>query len=167
MKVTKTQLEAMVLEAVQAEVKTLNEEELAELLGGLKGMFQAGAKGVASGAQKAAGAVAGAANQAAGAVKGAAQQVGGAVKGAAQQAAGAVKGAYQQGETQAAVQNVSKGIQNMIATVDKAIQTTGKTDPNLAHTLDNVKGGLQSAASALTEGTKPKEKKWVRKSEKK
>jgi gas vesicle protein len=76
-------------------------------------------------------------------------------------AAGAVQGAYQSGASAAAIKNVSSEIQSTIQTVDKASQTVAKTDPNMATTLDNVKAGLQSAADALSEGTKPKQ--WRRK----
>jgi predicted house-cleaning noncanonical NTP pyrophosphatase (MazG superfamily) len=44
MKVNKKQLEAMIRESVEEEISNLNEEELDELLGGLKGL--AGAAGI-------------------------------------------------------------------------------------------------------------------------
>lgn len=161
MKVKKSDIERMVQESINEELETLTEEELQELLGGLKGMFGAAKQGV----QKAGQAVAGAAKQGVQAVTGAAKQAGQAVAGAAGKAAGAVQGAYQAGETQSAMQSVSKGIQSAIAQVDKAIPTVSKTDQNAAHTLDNVKAGLQSAADALTEGKKPA-KQWVKKNSK-
>lgn len=161
MKVKKSDIERMVRESINEELETLTEEELQELLGGLKGMFGAAKQGV----QKAGQAVAGVAKQGVQAVTGAAQQAGQAVAGAAGKAAGAVKGAYQAGETQSAMQSVSKGIQSAIAQVDKAIPTVAKTDQNAAHTLGNVKAGLQTAADALTEGKKPA-KKWVKKNSK-
>lgn len=176
MKVKKSDIERMVRESINEELETLTEEELQELLGGLKGMFGAAKQGVQKagqavagaakqGVQKAGQAVAGAAKQGVQAVTGAAQQAGQAVAGAAGKAAGAVKGAYQAGETQSAMQSVSKGIQSAIAQVDKAIPTVAKTDQNAAHTLDNVKVGLQTAADALKEGKKPT-KKWVKKNSK-
>ncbi len=159
MKVKRSEIEQLVRESIHEELENLSEEELQELLGGLKGMFGAAGQGIKQGAQR----VAGAAQAVGQKVAGAAQQAGQAVAGAAGKAAGAVKGAYQAGETTSAMQNVSKGIQSAIASVDKAIPTVSKTDPNAAHTLDNVKAGLQSAADALTEGKKPQKKSWKRK----
>ena len=161
MKVAKAQIEQMVRESIREELETLTEEELQELLGGLKGLFGAAGQGISKGAQ----AVKGAAQQAGQAVKGAAQQAGQAVAGAAGKAAGAVKGAYQAGETKSAMQTVSTSIQKAITAVDKAIPTVSKTDANAAHTLDNVKAGLQTAADALKEGKRPT-KKWVKKTQK-
>jgi hypothetical protein len=158
MRVKKSDIEQMVRESLKEEMQNLSEEEMQELLGGLKGLFGAAGQGIKQGAQK----VAGVAQKAGQAVKGAAQQAGQAVAGAAGKAAGAVQGAYQAGETSSAMQSVSKGIQNAIAQVDKAIPTVSKTDPNAAYTLDNVKAGLQSAAAALTEGKKPTGR-WVKK----
>ncbi|TXH08121.1 MAG: hypothetical protein E6R04_11160 [Spirochaetes bacterium] len=162
MKVKRSEIEQLVRESIHEELENLSEEELQELLGGLKGMFGAAGQGIKQGAQR----VAGAAQAVGQKVAGAAQQAGQAVAGAAGKAAGAVKGAYQAGETSSAMQSVSKGIQGAIATVDKAIPTVSKTDPNAAHTLNNVKAGLQSAADALTEGKKPSGKSWKKKVQK-
>jgi hypothetical protein len=170
MKVKRSEVEQLVRESIHEELENLSEEELTELLGGLKGLFGAAGQGVKQGVQKVAGAaqqagqaVRGAAQAAGQKVAGVAQQAGQAVAGAAGKVGGAVKGAYQAGETSSAMQSVSKGIENAIASVDKAIPTVSKTDPNAAHTLDNVKAGLQSAADALTEGKKPSGKSWKKK----
>jgi hypothetical protein len=138
MKVSKKQLEALIRESVAEEIESLNEEELQELLGGLKNLFGTGAK-----------AVQGAAQRAGTAVSGAAQKAGTAISGAAGKAAGAVKTAYQTGETQAAKQSVEKSLNTTIQTIDKALQTVGTSDQNLAHVLDNVKAGVESAKDAM------------------
>lgn len=46
MKVKKSDIERMVRESINEELETLTEEELQELLGGLKGMFGAAKQGV-------------------------------------------------------------------------------------------------------------------------
>jgi hypothetical protein len=115
MKVTKKQLENMIRESVEEEIGSLNEEELNELLGGLKNLFGTGAKAVQGAAQSAGKAVSGAAQTAGRAVSGAAQKAGTAISGVAGQAAGAVKGAYQQGEKTSALSKVGKELQNAIA----------------------------------------------------
>lgn len=145
MKVNKKQLEALIRESVEEEISNLNEEELDELLGGLRGL--AGSAG--AGLKRAAGAVGGAVG---GVAKGAMNAVGGAVR----NAAGAVQGAYQAGEAGAAVQNVGKGIQAAIAAADKAIKNAGQ-DQNLVNKIDNVKGILAHAGEQLAEsGTRKK-----------
>lgn len=174
MKVTKRQLEAMIRESVNQQVGTLNEEELEELLGGLKGLAGAAGAGfkkagqavagvaqragnaVAGAAQTAGNAVAGAARGAGRAVSGAADRATGAIQGAAAGAAGAVKGAYQAGEQKSAIQAVDKGIKSTVAAADKAIQMAG-TDQNLINALDNIKGivahaGEQMKNDKLAEG---------------
>lgn len=155
MKVTKKQLEQLVREAVEAEVGQLNEEELDELLGGLKNVFGAGAKAVGGAAQKAGQAVQGVAQKAAGAVQQAGQKVAGATQGAVQGAVGAVKNAYQSGEKQAAMNSVKQGLQKVVGTVDQALQKVGN-DPNAQHDLENVKAAVSSAATALAEGRRVK-----------
>jgi hypothetical protein len=135
MRVNKSQLEAMIRESVKEEIGNLNEEELQELLGGLRGL---------------AGGAANAAKRAGGAIAGAARGAGQAVAGAASNAAGAVKGAYQAGEKQAAITAVKKGIQNVVKTIDQALQKVGN-DPNAQHDLENVKAAVTSAETALTE----------------
>lgn len=173
MKVTKEQLEKMVLEAVQAEVGQLNEEELEELLGGLKGMFGAAGKGIAKGAQAVGsgiakgvqavgGAVKGAGQAVGQAIGGAAQKAGQAVSGAAQKAGAAVKGAYQAGETKAAVDNVKKTVQNVAAAVDKALPLV-QSDPETSSMLQGLKTQVADAQAALQEAIDGKPKKWRRK----
>ena len=139
MKVNKKQLEALIRESVQEEISNLNEEELDELLGGLRGLAGGAASGIAGAARKAGGAIAGAARNAGTAVSG---QVG--------KAAGAVKGAYQTGEKQSAIAAVKKGIQNVVTTIDQALQKVGN-DPNAQHDLENVKAAVTSAQTALAE----------------
>ena len=135
MKVNKKQLEALIRESVQEEISNLNEEELDELLGGLRGL----AGGAVDAARKAGGAIAGVARNAGTAVSG---QVG--------KAADAVKGAYQTGEKQSAIAAVKKGIQNVVTTIDQALQKVGN-DPNAQHDLENVKAAVTSAQTALAE----------------
>jgi len=146
MKVTKNQLQALIRESVQEEIGNLNEEELQELLGGLRGL----AGGASNLAKKAGGAVAGAARGVGAAASSAAKRAGGAVAGAAGAAAGAVKTAYQTGEKQAAISSVKKGIQGVVATIDQALQKVGN-DPNAQHNLENVKAAITSAQAALAE----------------
>lgn len=143
MKVSKKQLEAMIRESVEEEITSLNEEELDELLGGLKGLVG----GAGAGLKRAGQAVAGRATQAADTVKGAATQ-----------AAGAVKGAYQAGEKQAALNAVKKGIAGVITTIDQAIQKTGG-DANAQHDLENVKAAISNAQQALAESKKKQSRK--------
>jgi hypothetical protein len=144
----------MIRESVEEEITSLNEEELDELLGGLKGLVG----GAGAGLKRAGQAVAGRATQAADTVKGAATQAAGAIKGAASQAAGAVKGAYQAGEKQAALNAVKKGIAGVITTIDQAIQKTGD-DPNAQHDLENVKAAISTAQQALAESKKRQSRK--------
>ena len=176
MKVTKRQLEALIRESVNEQVSNLNEEELEELLGGLKGMFGAAGAGIKKGAQAAGSAVGGAAQRAGSAVTGAAQRAGSAVSGAAQRAgtavqgaaagaAGAVKGAYQAGEKQSAFNNVKKSIQNVGATVDKALQAVG-SDPTDQSMLQGIKSqavalaqDLDAALAESSKGRRPRQKK--------
>ena len=168
MKVTKSQLEALIRESVNEQVSNLNEEELEELLGGLKGMFGAAGAGIKKGAQavgsavggaaqRAGSAVTGAARTAGSAVTGAAQRAGSAVTGAAAGAAGAVKGAYQAGEATAALGNVKKAIQAVGTTVDKALQTV-KADPEKTARFQSVQDQAQALEkyvdAALAESTK-------------
>lgn len=164
MKVTKSQLEALIRESVNEQVSNLNEEELEELLGGLKGMFGAagagikkGAQAVGGAAQRAGSAVQGAAQRAGSAVTGAAQRAGSAVTGAAAGAAGAVKGAYQAGEATAALGNVKKAIQAVGTTVDKALQTV-KADPEKTARFQSVQDQAQALEkyvdAALAESAK-------------
>jgi hypothetical protein len=159
MKVNKKQLEAMIRESVEEEISNLNEEELDELLGGLKGLAGAAGAGLKRAGQAAAGAAQKAGTAAAGAVRGAGQ----AVAGVAGQAAGAVKGAYQAGERNSLIQGLNKSIQNTVAVADKAIQSAGG-DQNLINALDQVKQIVAHAgeqmkteklAEALKEGKKP------------
>lgn len=149
-KVKKSQLEALIREAVQTQVSELNEEELEELLGGLKNLFGTGAKAVGGAAQRAGSAIGGAVKGAGQAVAGQAQRVGQAVSGAAAGAAGAVKGAYQAGEKTAAIQSVKQSIQGVVSTVDKALQKV-ISDPNATHDLENVRAAVSQAATALAE----------------
>lgn len=146
MKVNKKQLESMIRESVEEGIGNLNEEELDELLGGLKGLAGAAGAGLKRAGQAAAGAAQKAGTAAAGAVRGAGQ----AVAGVAGQAAGAVKGAYQAGEKQSAIAAVKKGIQNVVSTIDQALQKVGN-DPNAQHDLENVKAAVTSAQTALAE----------------
>ena len=159
MKVNKKQLEAMIRESVEEEISNLNEEELDELLGGLKGL----AGGAGAGLKRAGQAVAGGARRAGGAIAGAARGAAGAVAGAASGAAGAVKGAYQAGERNSLIQGLNKSIQNTVAVADKAIQAAGG-DQNLINALDQVKQIVAHAgeqmkteklAEALKEGKEP------------
>ena len=150
MKVNKKQLEALIRESVQEEISNLNEEELDELLGGLRGLAGGAASGIAGAARKAGGAIAGAARNAGTAVSGAARNAGTAVSGQVGKAAGAVKGAYQTGEKQSAIAAVKKGIQNVVTTIDQALQKVGN-DPNAQHDLENVKAAVTSAQTALAE----------------
>lgn len=163
MKVNKKQLETMIRESVHEEISNLNEEELDELLGGLKGLAGGAASGIAAGARKAGGAIAGAARGVGNAIAGGAQRASSAVSGAASGAVGAVKGAYQAGERNSLVQSLNKSIQNTVAVADKAIQAAGG-DQNLINALDQVKQIVSHAgeqmkteklAEALKEGKQP------------
>jgi hypothetical protein len=146
MRVNKNQLEALIRESVQEEIESLNEEELQELLGGLKGL----AGGAANVARRAGSAVAGAGRAAGAAVGGAARKAGGAVAGAAGAAAGAVKGAYQEGEKQQAISTVKKSIQGVVTAIDQAMQKIGN-DPNMQNDLENVKAAVTSAQQVFAE----------------
>lgn len=128
MKVTKAQLEEMIKECVQQEVGNLDEEQMQELLGGLRGLAGGLGQGVKSAAGKAAGAVAGVAGK----------------------AAGAVRGAYQAGEKQAALASVKKGLQKVVTTIDQAMQKL-VGDDNAQHDLQNVKAAISGAQSVLAE----------------
>lgn len=160
MKVNKKQLEALIRESVEEGINSLNEEELDELLGGLKGL----AGGAGAGLKRAGQAVAGGAQKVGGAIAGAARGAAGAVAGAASGAAGAVKGAYQAGERTSLIQGLNKSIRNTVAAADKAIQAAGG-DQNLINSLDQVKQIVAHAgeqmkneklAESLNEGKKPR-----------
>lgn len=149
MKVTKEQLEKIVLEAVQAEMSQLNEEELEELLGGLKGMFGGAAQGIARGASAVGGAVKGAAQGIGGAIHGAgqavvgqAQKAGQAIKGAA----GAVKGAYNVGELNS---NLGKAKDNL-ANVAKLIQQFGGDPSSINAMVKQVDDLVKIVGQELT-----------------
>lgn len=144
MKVTKKQLENLIRESVIEQIDSLNEEELNELLGGLKGLTQ----GAVQGAKAVGGAAYGKAKAAVG-------NAAAKVNTAATNAAGAVKGAYQAGEKQAALNAVKKGIAGVITTIDQAIQKTGD-DANAQHDLENVKAAISNAQQALAESKKTK-----------
>lgn len=131
MKVNKKQLEAMIRESVEEEISNLNEEELDELLGGLKGL----AGGAGAGLKRAGQAVAGGARRAGGAIAGAARGAAGAVAGAASGAAGAVKGAYQAGEKKSALAAINKALTNALGVVDQAVQKMGN-DPDAQELVD-------------------------------
>jgi hypothetical protein len=128
MKVTKNQLEKMIQECIQQEVENLDEEQMQELLGGLRGLAGGIGQGIKNVAGKAASAVGGAAGK----------------------AAGAVRGAYQAGEKQAALSSVKKGLQGVVTTIDQALQKLAG-DQNAQHDLENVKAAISSAQSALAE----------------
>lgn len=179
MKIKKTELESLIKEALIAEAAgKLNEQELQELLGGLKGLFGAGA----GAAKKAGKAVAGAANAGVGMVKKGVQAASGAVDKAASAASGAigkagqaVAGAYQQGEKQAAVGTVKKSIEKVISTVDAAMPKVA-SDPKTQHDLENVKAAVAQTLHIFMEkrqkDQEPKRKslkesgKWVQKNKK-
>lgn len=169
MKVNKKQLEALIKESVEEQISNLNEEELDELLGGLKSLAQ----GAGAGLKRAGQAVASGASKVGSAIAGAAQDVGTGIAGTATKAAGAVKGAYQAGERSSLIQNLNKSIANTVALADKAIQSAGG-DNNLINALDQVKqvvahAGEQMKTEKLVEATKhPKrpaqvQKAWRRK----
>jgi hypothetical protein len=153
MKVNKKQLEALIKESVEEQISNLNEEELDELLGGLKGVAQ----GAGAGLKRAGQAVKGAAARAGSAVAGAARGVGGAVSGVAGQAASAVKGAYQHGEKTASLQKAQTELQ-------KAIKL-GVPQGELQPALQAIEDALDSPQVTLSESKQP-QKTWRRKPKK-
>ena len=153
MKVNKKQLEALIRESVEEEISNLNEEELDELLGGLKGLAQ----GAGAGLKRAGQAVKGAASRAGSAVAGAARGVGGAVSGVAGQAASAVKGAYQHGEKTVSLQKAQTELQ-------KAIKL-GVPQGELQPALQAIQGALDSPQVTVSESKQP-QKTWRRKPKK-
>lgn len=144
MKVSKKQLEGMIRESVEEEISNLNEAELDELLGGLKGLMG----GAGAGLKRAGQAVSSRANKVGSAVAGAARGAGQALAGAASNAAGAVKGAYQSGEKASSVQTLNKSIQSTIAAADKALQNAGG-DQNFINAVDQVKQIIAHAGEQM------------------
>lgn len=170
MKVNKKQLEALIRESVEEEISNLNEEELDELLGGLKGLAQ----GAGAGLKRAGQALATGAGNVGTAIAGAAKRAGSGISNAATKAGGAVKGAYQAGERTSLIQNLNKSIQNTVAVADKALQAAGG-DQNLINALDQVKqivahAGEQMKTEKLVEvmkeSSKQPQKVWRRKPKK-
>lgn len=153
MKVNKKQLEALIKESVEEQIGNLNEEELDELLGGLKGLAQGAGAGLKRAGQAVKGATARAGSAVAGAVKGAGQ----AVSGVAGQAAGAVKGAYQHGEKTASLERAQTELQ-------KAIKL-GVPQGELQPALQAIQGALESPQVTMSE-SKVSKKAWRRKPKK-
>lgn len=106
-KMTRAQVRSLVTEALVSELKSrperLTEEELNELLAGLKGLFGKGADKVASAATTAKTAATDAAGRAGKAIGTAAKNV----QDTAAKAAGAVKDAYKDAETAPAIEKVA------------------------------------------------------------
>lgn len=129
MKLKKSELEALIKEAVNREVSQLNEEELQELMNflrGLGGVAAAGAQGVA--------------NAAAGAKQ--------AVTNKAQAVGSAVKGAYQKGQLQGGVKDATQSILGTWQTVQKLGSLLG--DPNAQGLDPATKASIDANVNVLS-----------------